>query len=145
MRLFLLLPLIGCAPLAEIPSGQAVQGAAVGAAATAAVVKAKEVLEPHYPLYLPPAELCRPDSGKDGKPDMEGKVICIAIPCRDDSACKTEYSSVQEFLITVRSVIPVTSYSDWLGSVSVFCKKHPDLCEQHFGEYQGKKFMILSD
>ena len=143
MRLLFLLPFIACAPLAEIPSGEAVKGAAVGAATTAAVTEAKKVLTPVYPLYRPPIELCRPDFGPGGEVDMEGGVTCVAVPCEEGAVCKSRYATIKDFLSVVKSVVPVHSAADWLGSAAAFCKKHEDLCEQELGKYEGKKFMVV--
>ena len=128
--------LISCAPLQEIPSQQAIQGAAVGAAATAAVDKAKEVLTPVYPLYLAPAEICRPEG--DG-------VTCVAVPCAPDAVCQIEYESLEHFFESVQSVVPVSRLGDWLGAASEFCHKHEGLCIQEVGKYEGKKFMLMKE
>ena len=144
MRLLFLLPfIVACAPLQEIPSGQAIQGAAVGATATAAVSEAKEVLAPVYPLHRPPIELCRPDFGPDGEVDMEGGITCVAVPCEEGAVCKTEYPAVKDFLTAVKSIVPVHSAAEWLGSAAAFCKKHEGLCLQELGRYEGKKFMVV--
>ena len=134
--------LIGCAPLQEVPSSQALQGAAIGVTATQAVEKAREVLAPVFPLHRPPAELCRPDFTPDGKPDMDGTVTCVAVPCRANSVCETKYDSLEDFFAATPTVVPVHSLGDWLGAASVFCKKHEDLCLQEIGYYEGKRFVI---
>ena len=128
---------IGCANLlSDVAKGADPSSLAVGAAATEVIHKTKEVLTPHFPLYLQPLELCYLQEdytiAQAGKPE-QNVVTCVITPCEGKCEVHMPFS---DFLKRSPKFTSLESVSKVFNAIQNFCDKNGEVwCKKQLFEF----------